>query len=278
MPVYTRRETSDPGAYWKTYERTGETQHEGLVLQVDSHEIKVMSDVWAVETYAIVWDPTTGTPKHVALYNTEFGGLREAEVDATPEVQMAYEAYRAEEDRKAKAAAFASACQDAQKRLSVPCLGCPAKVFKGRKVPVGTEGLVVWANDDDRPSRIGIRDDAGKIHYTAIDNAVRTDATLLDGESWLDAYRRLQTRRPYNGDRVKVLSGSGEGAVGTMFFCREGRVGIRLSNRMISGRFVDVVWADLLRVALSTDDISAPTPRPTTTVPAPVATEADIPF
>lgn len=55
------------------------------------------------------------------------------------------------------------------------------KVVKGRKVPIGTEGVVFWmgsyCNSPYRDPwgiyttyRCGIRDEAGDIHWTAVDN------------------------------------------------------------------------------------------------------------
>ena len=55
------------------------------------------------------------------------------------------------------------------------------KVIKGRKVPLGTEGECFWMCSYDNSKygdpwgiytsvRIGIKDDAGNVHWTALDN------------------------------------------------------------------------------------------------------------
>ena len=43
-------------------------------------------------------------------------------------------------------------------------------VFKGRKVPVGTEGECFWIGDKGFGLRVGVRDAAGEVHWTAMDN------------------------------------------------------------------------------------------------------------
>lgn len=55
------------------------------------------------------------------------------------------------------------------------------KVVKGRKVPKGTEGIVFWVKRYDNSkygdpwgiysvTKVGIKDDNGNVHFTAIDN------------------------------------------------------------------------------------------------------------
>jgi hypothetical protein len=52
----------------------------------------------------------------------------------------------------------------------VLCKGVRARVVKGRKVPVGTEGVVVWIGAGDYGERCGLKDDAGNVHWTALAN------------------------------------------------------------------------------------------------------------
>jgi len=55
------------------------------------------------------------------------------------------------------------------------------RVVKGRKVPIGTEGEVFWMGSYDHSKygdpwgiytsvRVGIRDDLGNVHWTAVEN------------------------------------------------------------------------------------------------------------
>jgi hypothetical protein len=49
--------------------------------------------------------------------------------------------------------------------------GQKVRVVKGRKVPVGTTGTVTWVGEDSYgKARLGIRDDAGTIRWTAASN------------------------------------------------------------------------------------------------------------
>lgn len=50
--------------------------------------------------------------------------------------------------------------------------GARVVVVRGRKVPRGTEGVVIWTGRDAWDNdRIGIRDDEGTTHWTAMKNA-----------------------------------------------------------------------------------------------------------
>ena len=48
--------------------------------------------------------------------------------------------------------------------------GSLAKVVRGRKVPVGTQGRIVWRGAGAYGTRVGIKDAAGVAHWTALEN------------------------------------------------------------------------------------------------------------
>jgi hypothetical protein len=48
--------------------------------------------------------------------------------------------------------------------------GARVEVFKGRKVPIGTCGVVIWIGDGQYGMRCGVKDAAGAVHWTACDN------------------------------------------------------------------------------------------------------------
>jgi hypothetical protein len=62
----------------------------------------------------------------------------------------------------------------------VNCTGTPApgviakgvkvRVARGRKVPIGTEGVVIWIGNGDFGERVGIKDATGAAHFTAAKN------------------------------------------------------------------------------------------------------------
>lgn len=49
--------------------------------------------------------------------------------------------------------------------------GAFVRVTKGRKVPIGTEGIVIWSGPSMYGQRIGIKDRTGLVHWTAASNA-----------------------------------------------------------------------------------------------------------
>lgn len=145
--------------------------YDGYVVdRVIEPGVRVMSDVWADLYCALVW---TGSALAKVCYgSSEFGSDAVAvEVDATPEVLAAVEAYRA------KVAAEVAARDEARRRAQVEYearrvkRGRTVEVFKGRKVPVGTVGEVFWIGESRWGGyRVGIRDAAGTVHWTAESN------------------------------------------------------------------------------------------------------------
>lgn len=110
-----------------------ETTHVGLVLAIGERNGYDDSDF-----YATVWNPVTKTP-----FNVEYGTTRawtypnHAEVDATPEVRAAYEVWK-------QAEADAMAAKMAEVEAKRPAVGKKVRVVRGRKVPIGTEGIIFW--------------------------------------------------------------------------------------------------------------------------------------
>jgi hypothetical protein len=155
-----------------------ETTHVGLVLSLGENNGYDDSDF-----YAIVWNPELGATERIE-YATTRGWTypNSAWVDATPEVQAAYEAYRARlaEERRV---------QLEMEEARTPRVGKSVMVMRGRKIPIGTVGVVFWAGADkfrtrlyenpnrwmladvmilDAPERIGITlPDGGKVFIAA---------------------------------------------------------------------------------------------------------------
>lgn len=97
-----------------------------------------------------------------------------ASVDATPEVQAAYAAMQHD-------AAVARDIAREAAEAATPYKGRTVRVVKGRKVPIGTTGVVFYREQSkyqsryrtflDAPAyRIGFRDAAGDTHFTADSN------------------------------------------------------------------------------------------------------------
>ena len=143
-----------------------ETTHKGLVLYTGEHNYRDDSDF-----YAVVWCPEKGEPCEVEYGSTRFWTeLNSATADATPEVRAAYDAWRAAKDAE-------EAREAAEEEARVPREGRTVKVVRGRKVPKGTVGTVVWYGAGKRyryygstPMRVGVKDAGGMVHWTDAKN------------------------------------------------------------------------------------------------------------
>ena len=80
--------------------------------------------------------------------------------------------------------------------------GRTVRVFKGRKVPVGTRGVVIWLGSGTYGERVGVKDAAGVVHWTASAN-VRVDPSVPE-------VQQPAQRGPvqYNGARERAIRGS----------------------------------------------------------------------
>lgn len=97
---------------------------------------------------------------------------RRCEVDAPPELAEAYKRYStAAECRREWSRQILSdsraACQLTRGKHVV--------VIRGRKVPIGTCGTLIWVGEGDWGPRVGIKDAAGNVHWTAASNVQVTD-------------------------------------------------------------------------------------------------------
>jgi hypothetical protein len=130
----------------------------GLVVATGEHNHYDDSDF-----YAVVWD--NGQPREVEYATTRGWTYRNsAAVDADPATVAAYEGWLAA-DREARAAdrAAAEAARIAK--------GTTVEVVRGRTVPAGTTGTVIWAGTRYGRDRIGVKDAAGTVHWTDARNA-----------------------------------------------------------------------------------------------------------
>lgn len=113
-----------------------ETSHVGLVLGVEERNGYDDSDF-----YAIVWDPVKGCPDRIE-YATTRGWTypNHASVDASPDVKAAYQRYLNIEAVKAQTLAD-------EIEAKKPGIGKKVRVVRGRKVKIGTEGVIFWSQE-----------------------------------------------------------------------------------------------------------------------------------
>lgn len=151
-----------------------ETTHVGVVLALGEYNGYDDSDF-----YAVVWNADKGATERVGYASTRgWTYPNGAAVDATPEVVAEYEAFCAAARKRA-------AAEKAAEEAATPRKGRTVKVVRGRKVPVGTVGTVIWYGagksfgpapryrggwSTTAPMRVGIKDAAGTVHWTAASN------------------------------------------------------------------------------------------------------------
>jgi hypothetical protein len=141
------------------------TTHVGLVLETGEYNGYDDSDF-----YAVVWNREKQHTERIIFATTRgWTYPNNAVVDATPEVKAEYNAWCERMRAKAKAEREA-------KEAATPRKGKTLEVVKGRKVPVGTRGICIWMGSGQYGERVGIKDDAGNVHWTAMTNVKVVEA------------------------------------------------------------------------------------------------------
>lgn len=136
-----------------------ERSHIGLVLETREENGYDDSDF-----YAVVWNAEKGETEKVYYASTRgWTYPNGANVDATEDVVTAYNAWL--DKRRAEYAAQKVAAEAAVVRR-----GKMVVVFKGRKVPIGTTGEIFWLGAGNHSERVGLKDSAGNVHWTAKSN------------------------------------------------------------------------------------------------------------
>lgn len=115
--------------------------------------------------YMVVWNEEKQAPESLEFASTRgwsypcYG----SKPDATPEIMAKYQAWEAEQARKYRE-------RMAAEEAARPERGKTLKVVRGRKVPQGTVGACIWVGEGRWGKRVGIKDESGAVHWTAITN------------------------------------------------------------------------------------------------------------
>jgi hypothetical protein len=185
---------SVPGDWSSPKVPTGEKTHIGAVLRVETSMEQIMSDVWANMTYAVAWCDKEQRPTYLFLRGDGEVNAT-AEVDATPEVVAAHEAWVAAREAEKAAALEAKRESDAEARIREVRRGCRVVFARGRKVAKGTEGRVFWLGNGAYGWRAGVETDAGETVWTALTNLDRVLPAKPEGMSWRDFEAHLEELR-----------------------------------------------------------------------------------
>lgn len=145
----------------------GKVEFVGLVIELRERYAGFERDVFE----ALVPDGKGGFRwEEYASDNSYCGGQYaggRATVDAPESLKVEAKAWLAEQERLAYEREMR---ERAEREARTPTKGKVVRVVKGRKVAVGTEGTVVWYGDGYYGKRVGIKDAAGTVHWTAADN------------------------------------------------------------------------------------------------------------
>lgn len=172
------------------YVEADKTSHEGRVVEIEvDRSVRIMSDVWADITYAVVYEPTRmhtgvastekvysvknadgsygtknrgacGTFRRVQIANTEFRGpsseLIRAAVDAPSWLMEVYEAWKAGAALRSAMNKYDREQQAILDERRYVKKDRWVRVTRGRKVKQGTEGLVFWLGASQWGTKVGI--------------------------------------------------------------------------------------------------------------------------
>lgn len=157
------------------------SSHRGKVVKtyVDQN-VRIMSDVWANITYAVVYEPNgpEGFDAESVLKNVEKGWTKHpgmfrriqigcsdmyspksylsAEVDANDLIMEIYEAYERGFAFARKLEAYDTREYRAAEARRTVLHGSVVRVTKGRKVAKGTEGIVFWIGSSGWGEKVGL--------------------------------------------------------------------------------------------------------------------------
>ena len=238
-----------------------------------SHNVRIMSDVYADLYYAVIWDDETGAPKTVGQGNSEFGCEFKIKVDATKATLKKYEAWKAADlIRREKAAEIRRVAEEkrraeeaeanAERRARAVRKGVKVKVVKGRKVPKGTVGECFWEGGGQYGPRIGLKEADGTTHWTATSNCTAILDDVPEGTTpkggWLgymnDKFKAEEAAAallPKKGEWVKVIRGDDDCKFGRIFWVKGARLGIKMDPR---DKTEDPVWTNAEDVVVLTGD------------------------
>ena len=142
---------------WKLY--IYET-HNGLCLETFERNYHDDSDFMMT-----VWNLEKNIPENICFASTRGWSYPSygSKPDATPEIQEKYDAWKEVSRIKSLAAAEAKEAATPRKYKTI-------RVVRGRKVPIGTVGVVFWVGSNRFGEAVGFKDERGTAMFTSIKN------------------------------------------------------------------------------------------------------------
>lgn len=149
-------------------EAAGRVDYEGAVISGPHTGTRFLMSDYGLARYAMVWDGERVRSESVGV--TDIGPgcdyLDEVEVDATPEVLALAKAWEAAEYERKR-------FERGEREARAVARGKVVRVVRGRKVKLGTIGLVFWVGDRGFGPRVGM-------NVEGVEGAVWTAASNVE--------------------------------------------------------------------------------------------------
>ena len=262
--------------HWYERDVFVETTHVGQVVASLSRHDKIMSDVWATIYTAVVVDDS-GAISYVQCGNDEVCfRLGRIEVDDPEQIIRAYhEQEKAKADAERKQADERASEDIARIKVHRLQPGDKAIVVSGRKVPIGTYGVITASMPGNYGTRVCIQDDAGNGHWTSRENiaphhpGVLRTGGLAPGYTWKSIAADMRDPIcPVTGDAVRLRSNPA--IKGKIIYARNGRVGFKSSPN------TEPVWANAHEIEFDRAEVWNLDPGQANSLPEPFCRAAKI--
>jgi len=202
----------------------GSPTHEGRVLHVSTRETELIPGEWVQATFATVWDLTGGNSEECIIRCEGMAQRGFATEDATLNIRLLHLAEKSEK----KQALDPAKEEEAEEALREVKIGSWVEVYKGRKVPKGTRGVVSRIVNGGFGRRALIETQSGNTHWTAITNlrafitGVYRDETPIHGweahqikveklqDSWKESFPKVGDRGMLPSGKVGVIEWTGQ--------------------------------------------------------------------
>ena len=167
------------------------THHVGLVVATREQNWYDDSDF-----YALCWNPETKSLDHITYGTTRFGGTDDngAAADLADEYKADYAEFLTRQEEANILRTLRADWFETVNDLLVLRRGDEAVVVKGRKVAIGTTGTIIWTGQSAYGDRVGIKDAAGEVHWTAATN-VKKIIDVDDIPAEIDFIKTPEIRR-----------------------------------------------------------------------------------
>lgn len=170
LPGHTTLKTYPTGYAGPVVEVPRPTYAGAVLAAGGSRSVRVMSDVWGTEVYATVWNGLAVVEISTAIHSDVTFVEGSSEVDATPEAYAAARAWLAVKLGEDWLGGWHKTMEARVALATAIEVGKEVEVVRGRKVPKGTVGTIIWVGAGTWGPRVGVKEASGTVHWTAASN------------------------------------------------------------------------------------------------------------